>query len=1017
MIQGMIRMIEMVVNIVRDVIIEIFPLVAELCKMIFDSILKILPQLMDGFSRIISLFSPDQPLGKLLMFVLNFIINIIGLFFRSCILQFVISYVMCFFGGLVVTIVNIIKGIIQGILEIVCLGGALCNPEVGGPYLHYSSCDWTAVSKCANQSYDSSQQKVKNSVCQASTCSSKIKSTYHEILRGLNPKLKTLDRQVNHYAECLKRYSNERKTEEDLVRGHVFCRELGEHAFRSVPLGYEGDFDPHEDDSQLCEKLSESCLCKHNSPICESQTCCLSFYQILVTQILSDMDVKNCGKWKEKRDFANLYCVARIQRSLELGMKDLLGTSTHCDGFVALGDKSCMGANNNATLDALPMVGGMCDYVDRTGFCDDFRRPPEDYEHLEIMARLYNEHLEQEKHIRKQIIQQHVKAYGRANQSFMSRFNEESMAAYASHFTKLSYVMQDHYTVAMTVMTTSFPIIKDMVISSINPKYGFQGEPELDPSIHTHNGKLRSVRLRPNDKWKDYDGEEIHGIRDDKIPMRWSHSKSNSIDVPYGDSYSGECTQTGGYPSQKSFSCINQKQDSTADAAQGTITQLTSPNHAQDQLANIKTNSSDQVDLKTTNRDTFNVANRYVDIMYDRDMDVPAGWSAADAARNNQNPNWKVPLVTNANITSNSGTPAFTIYDSTSSDTYDTGKYGKIPMDQCPMQEDFPWEKVFKKGHFHSNPVGKWMQRLPDALDFDSDHFKDLKVPKHIRDGLHLMYKRRNSDLTGDAYKLLDAGSTIVKHVYSLPGVFYDIRKEFWKPGDQDTPQTTPFSQFLGLNPNPQETGSPLCVNRLLSAYECCTDESTAYECCYGLVGCIPPFNPIQIKLVKNVDFLLNAQCGGASNVILSMLLVPRIFLGTFLWTFIFICPDWLSPMLFQVFYPLIYDAGGRGLTNGLLGEIFCLVVNLYYFMMIAVVFMGIVLINNVFLSFMSEMQMINGMGHMSVEIAMLREDIDQEKRHRINSQEERDNERDHRIREKMKKRSQEPVSPNKKKR
>jgi hypothetical protein len=134
----------------------------------------------------------------------------------------------------------------------------------------------------------------------------------------------------------------------------------------------------------------------------------------------------------------------------------------------------------------------------------------------------------------------------------------------------------------------------------------------------------------------------------------------------------------------------------------------------------------------------------------------------------------------------------------------------------------------------------------------------------------------------------------------------------------------------------------------------------------------MPPPPHINITLVDNIDFILNAQCSGASNVILSIFAIPRFIFGSFLWTFIFVCPTWLRPLFFKMLYPLIYDYGGKGIFENFLSDLFCLIVNAYYLILIVVIILGLMILDMVWFSFIREMLLLIDMARMDAEISKL---------------------------------------------
>jgi hypothetical protein len=995
MIQGLIRLFEMIINIWRDAFIMVFPLIADLLKMFFDSLLKILPQLMEGLIKIIELFAPDQPLGKFLMFCLNFLIQALGYLVRSCVLQLIISTVMCFFNVAAALIVNTIRGICKAVVKVVCLGGSVCHIKVPGSYLRFPTCTWTLLTSCVEQNYDSKIRQV-TQFCQIPTCSNTLKTSYQPMHRRMSAQrtnfADTEDYQLQYYQSCLATHANGTTKKEETVEGHLFCRYLTEDVHKPIPLGMDPSKaqNPFDNSENLCEDIQQTCLCKYNSPICESQTCCLTYYNVLVNQILSDLDVTTCADWNKKALFAQLRCVSRTQRSLELEIRDLLGTAAHCDGFVSLLNQTCFEKPPETVIQVKPVVGGMCHWIDGAGFCDEYRRPKQIMEGLDEIARLYNDHL-----VTFDDHKTRPKLTGRGvhPKTGRSAFPPESVYNHAEHYNRMRETIQDHYDVAFYVMSETFPILKDMIIQKgLDRPLGMgQNDARLDPNVHLPDGRFRAVRVRQNNDWKDYNGETLYGIDQSGNPVDW-HFMGDHGDCPTCYRATPVCSSYGGsgYPSANTFGCVSDRMTQTSIATDGCINEVIGPGNAQDKIDDMVANSSQPLSDKTVSRSSFSDPTRkYKEAMYDQDMNVPSNWSPSDANRDNTNPLWRVPFTKKNTLQGDTKPPGFTLYGAKQPENI-------TPLDECPIPDDFPWEKVFRKKKTFLSPLQAWLEKIPEWTDTNIPDVPNLDIPQHIQDAVYLTYTRRRNTLPDDVKKVSQATGQVFAHIANLKQSWEKVKEDFvnrtqqWDSGQEEeslfsgTLKGVPEPLYWGINPNPQGNNTDLCINRLLSPYECCTDDATAYECCFGLIGCIPPIPQFNITLVSNVSFILDAQCSGGSNIILSIFAVPRFIFGSFIWTFIFVCPTWLRPILFKIFYPLIYDYGGRGIFAEFASDMFCLVVNLYYLILIVIVILGIMMVDMIWVSFIREMIMLLEMARMDLQIANLtkRTDVD-----RLNNQ------------------------------
>lgn len=976
-INALIRFYTVWINILRSIFILIFPLVADLLKMFFDTLMKILPQLMEGIVKIIQIFAPDQPLGKMLMFLINFMIQCLGFFLKSCVLQLMIGIVTCLFNVVAAVVINALRAVLDAVTAIVCLGGNVCDFSLPGDYLSFPSCDWSGFTDCVSQTYDASARNV-TAVCQIPTCAKHLNTNYY----GMHKNMKTrasqfkdpVDYRAEYHKSCIQAHSGNHSKQEETVAGHLFCRYLTEKIHKPTPLGIDPSTitNPFDDGEDFCAEVQQSCLCKYNSPICESQTCCLTFYSVLVQQIIQDMDMENCDLWDDKKVFAQVYCVSRTQRSLDLGTEDLLGTATHCDGFVALMNQTCYGKPNGTKIDTKGIVGGMCHWVDKAGFCDSYRRPKDMPEGIAKIADFYNSHILGLKEKRNQMMRGAFH-----HEQTRSPYQETSPHFHMKDYPDIHAAIEDHYAVAMFAMSEAFPMIAGMVLrpSYFNVLGSGMADTELDHNYMTPDGRLRHVRLEHNWDWLDYSGEEIRSVYINGTQYDW-HFLGSVPATPYDDA---GCTSqsTSGYPSSSQYNCQKNRIGETGKQTGGTITVVTGPGQAQDKVSDMVANSSVPIYQKTTTRSTFSVpANQYVGVMYNTDMHVTSHIDpAADALLEDTNVNWREPLTQKT-----SGT------DRPSGGTI----YGSVPtrtqtLEECPVPIDFPWERVFTKRETFLTPLKAFIKQIPEWSEKNIPDHPNIEIPQNIRDGVFLMYTKRKNNLPNDATAMAKTWTAAIKGVYDLKSSWDILRsvktpnvspvgEQWWGTSLRGIPEGSNPSFIHNMILGSVPDNSTLCINKLLSPYDCCTDTASAYECCFGLVGCIPPIPMINFTRLNNLDAIANATCDGAGNVVMSMMFIPRLLFGTWLWTLIFISPTWLRVVEFKILYPLVYDYGGLGSSNNFLGDLFCFVVNLYYPILIIMIFFGLYILDVVFLQMFRDIVMKADIAISSVQSAQVKE-------------------------------------------
>lgn len=623
----------------------------------------------------------------------------------------------------------------------------------------------------------------------------------------------------------------------------------------------------------------------------------------------------------------------------------------------------------------------MCKWVDQAGFCDAYRRPRSVPENIDKIAEFYNAHILGIKERRREM---RMGAPRRGEEPSRSPHSEASPYFHLGSFSDYHAEIEDHYNVAMYVVSEAFPLIMGMVIRpSYSRVLGYGDSPaKLDHDYMTPDGRLRHVKLRQNWDWMDYGGENIRAVHLNGSHYDWQFLGA----VPPTPYDNAGCTSqtSGGYPDAEKFSCLKNRISQTGQQTGGTVTVLTGPGQGQDQVNGMITDSSQPIYQKTTTRPTFSEpGNKYVDWMYNQDMQVPSHWESSDANRGNQNANWREPLTRKNGTEAQNRPGGFTIYGAARR---------TLPLDECPVPVEFPWDRVFAKRETFLTPLKTFVKQIPEWADRNIPENPSLEVPKHIRDGLYLMYSKRKNNLPQDANNVAKAWTDSLKTMYELKDS-WDImrsgkprpaaskprgsgRKESWWSNNlQGVPagRNPSFLHNMILGQGVPET-TDLCINKLFTPYECCTDTASAYECCFGLLGCIPPPPMLNITKVANLDQITNAQCNGTSNVIQSILFLPRMIFGTWLWTLIFISPTWLRTLEFRVLYPLVYDYGGLGTTENFLGDLFCFIVNLYYPILVTLICFGLYILDAVFLQMAREVIMKADTAVASVQAAEARE-------------------------------------------
>lgn len=993
LVQSVISIATSIIEVATEVIVAVIPIVASFLKMIFDTVLKILPQLMKIVVFIIKIFAPEQPLGKMLAFILNTFIKILDFFIQSCVLQLITSTWLCLFNIAVALVMNIIIGIIDVIVNIVCFRGLFCDTStMDNAYLPFPSCDWSSFTSCVNKSYDDKSQDV-SGICQIESLGNMLKNKMYEPHMRMSSKrdsfAKEEDYVLEYHEKCLDTYAKEYYEGEDTVKGHLFCMYLSQHVHDRLTENGVIRRDPFVENTELHDDIRNSCLCKYTSPICESETCALSYYHILIHQILNDMNVGTCKEYEKEKHLVRAYCLSRVWSSLQLTSKDLPGTNVHCEGLEKLLEENCKGKNENETnIDIRPIVGGMSKWIDETGYCDDFRRPSKMNEELQEMTMAYNSHIKNIKERRKLYFDNSRRTGSRRDIRKVS-FNIDDRSYHTDIFDFLSNQIQDHFDVAYYVASRSFPMLSSMILNGNHMEYqvDMNYSRDIDLNMRTLDGRLRHVRVDDHQKWKDYDGKSLMGMKSKHVNGNW-HMKTTESGDWHILSVDSSCSQTDGkgYVNGQSFSCTNGKISGTADNTGGVINSYVSKGNVKDQFADTKSKQSDQVETKTLTNDRFESASRYVDLMYNYNITSDASFTSEDAKTPNLDPNWRTPLTEKDTSNGQQSPPVFDIYGNDYSNNVQS-------KEKCPMSENFPFEKVFKKRKTFLTPVQAFLEQIPRYSEIILDEIKGVEIPNHAYKTSRNVIRMKKNSFTKNiknAFQMSEQVGTALSDIYvsieKMKNMYSGEEEHLLKrENNQNGEKRNTWKEKLkggqmGVNPNPQKGNNgetDLCVSRLLNPYECCTANSTAYECCFGLIGCIKPPKVIHFNYIKNLDWLLNAQCSGGGNVFMSMMLIPRLFLGGFLWTLIMVSPPWLRPLMFDTLYPFIYDYGGKGKATNLWGDIFCFIINLYYWVLIALGFIALCLLNNTVISVYKQLRNTQRINKVGKQISTLKEELD----------------------------------------
>lgn len=107
----------------------------------------------------------------------------------------------------------------------------------------------------------------------------------------------------------------------------------------------------------------------------------------------------------------------------------------------------------------------------------------------------------------------------------------------------------------------------------------------------------------------------------------------------------------------------------------------------------------------------------------------------------------------------------------------------------------------------------------------------------------------------------------------------------------------------------------------------------------------------------------------------MSFFFLPRFLFGTWIWTLIYISPTWVRDVEFRLLYPLVYDYGGLGQSSStLIADLFCFIANLYWFIMVILIILGLYIFDAVFLTFFRELMTQAQIAFHSLELAQIKD-------------------------------------------
>lgn len=1010
-------------NVITDIVVQIIPIVCDILKSIFDTIMQILPELLEGLIGIIEMFTPGHPLGDAIIYVLNILIDLVGFLSRSCIVQLVMNIAMCAFNFIIALVVNEAMAIALVIRGIVCLGGLVCDVHQGVKFMRFSSCDWTLTTQCFNQNYDGqSTNRTKVSMCVPDHCTNRVIGFKHLFMhegRHILGHQADHPKRISQYKECIKAYARNYSNNAETLESHYFCHHLSEHIHSPAPLGMDPNtkFKTFDEPHEFCEqKAKKSCYCSYDSPICESQVCCIEHYNILLGQILARFNATTCGDLRAaNRKIMGIYCVTKTQTSLQMTHEHLQGTAMHCESMMKLVDASCTNKTDSTPIHRKAVVGGTCKHIDQLGFCDAKRRPVINVGRLmDPIVDLYNRQLDAMENTPsfsqnyrkksanvdkngKKLSYDKLHSAGRRFTYTKEGVRQERDLYPSEKFLDDVSKVKTHFHIMYEMSAKLYPVIKRL--ASIGTRNGLTSpktEPHLYSTFLMPTGKMAFTRKMVNEDWKDLKASKnMYTLNIDGTHTKWDikHASDHDWDHLFGDSavtISKSCTegqQKDSYPGKEGYDCMKTRSDGVSSGTASAINTVSGDGGGQQQMQTMTEQKTNPIRSTATDNQGFNPIREYSsnpDYRKNKTSIVNTTWSGANPGDNIDH-NFRVPLTTNTDH-SGAGPGGFNLYGSESDDDFSTsGSASSSPFNmkdeipnkslkECPVPVEFPWEKVFdfKKENSLTNKLMNKLRSIATEEDIKikNERFilrRDVKIPSSVTQSVKAMYGKRGTSLGKHVGSIFDILNDMVgnishtTHHLSEAVHHYNYGKPRNKPYDSffdwwsssDTPYEDAGGNYIFVGKPVGPTNGPdVCVADVKNPYNCCERDTSAYRCCFGLLLCIPDLPNAYIHKIQNFSFVANATCDGAGNIISSLTIIPRLLFSKLIWDRVILkVPPIFRGSLLKVLYPIAYDHGGAGVSNNIIGELFCMVVNFVYIFYGLAAFIGFSILDSLIIT------------------------------------------------------------------
>ncbi|RYE15735.1 MAG: hypothetical protein EOP34_02040 [Rickettsiales bacterium] len=952
-----------ITSVLADLVVETLPIVGPVIKSMFETFMKIMPQFLEGITQIIEIFLPGNPLGDALYAFLNFFLQMLGYISKSCFLQLLTAFVTCIFNNLIALVANVVVGFIKVILKIVCLGGEACQAKFKVNYMKFGGCGSLTSSSCINKAY--ATVSFAPHMCNVSRCMSRAESYRHLYeVKGkhiLGEKSNTNDR-IQQYQECVRTYAANYTYKEDTIEGYYFCHHLSEFVHNDIILKSSAKYlaSPIDSVEEMCiENTENSCMCKYESPICESETCCFSHYTILMGQMMTSFGIDTCEDYKNMGESRfKLGCISKTSSSFSLTPHDLIGTLHNCEAVVELMDQFCSQHKNDTIIDRKSVTGGICTYINESGFCDKYRRPDIDLSKIvEHITEKYNNF-----HSDQRIVPTERGKYRRKyKSSHIKRSDDERPHRKlwpAEIYRRDIALINQHKDIMLTVFTTVYPLAKSIITGSYDSKTINSAIPRLFSSFENPSGSdSRSDKLYPflldhNYKWDDMKFNKEKKLFETSGET-FSHHEHFSDYYTNGtlkpqrnfflraDSSCSGTSINNIYPSDQQFGCIRDRVSSAESYSTTSNDKIVGQNGAINQVTDMSIYKTSPIKTKAIESVSFDPIREYGNIMFDKNLATDATFDTNPP--DNLNPRYREPLQKNGNKGNNPGPIHL----------YGHQKTDLTSIQECPISSDFPWEKVFISSDSRTVAdifMGNLL-KLGDNIAFDINiDNKNIslrnrfKLPPLIKKSMEAMYMKRSSGFINHISNLYASANDLASGLYNV----YTLKDEIIYDSNIKSPNNTGYIVF-SERPSTlkhttynypsshhksfsiSKTNTDLCIANVDEPYECCADDTSAYQCCFGLLFCIPPLGNYTLNRISNFSFIANATCSNPSTAISTILLLPRLVFSNFLWSKIDDAPPWSREILFNIALPLIYDHGGQGVSLNLYSDLFCMFMNLQY--------------------------------------------------------------------------------------